>query len=60
MPLKPPLPPFVLPPRTALAVLLLEADGKPIIIAQLMQVFQLAVLAMYQRSQLGLLPAATR
>ena len=60
MPLKPPLPSLVLLPRTALSMLFFQVNGKPCVIAQLMQDLQLAVLAMDQRSQLGLLPTATR
>jgi hypothetical protein len=60
MPLKPPLSSLILLPLSALLVLLFQANRKPGIIAQLLQDLQLALLALHQRPQLGLLPAATR
>jgi hypothetical protein len=57
MPLKPPLPSLILLPLMALSPLLFQANCKPCIIAQLLQGLQLAVLAVHQRSKMGLLPA---
>jgi len=60
MPLKPPLPSLVFLPRSALSALLFQANRKPGVVAQLVQILQLALLAMYQRLQFGLLHAGTR
>jgi hypothetical protein len=58
MPLKPPLSSLILLSRTALSVLLFQANRKPGVIAQMMQDLQLASLALHQRPQLGLVPDA--
>jgi hypothetical protein len=50
MPLKPPLPSLKLLPLVALAALLFQVNRKPSTIALFMQDFQLAILALHQRS----------
>jgi hypothetical protein len=57
MPLKPPLPSLIPLPLMALSALLFQTNRKPCVIGQLLRDSQLAVLAVHQRSKMGLLPA---